>query len=132
MSDFNRVFWVIFLDLNTLVYEIVSVSIDFWIFNEMFSNLENSILNERFFGIWFDIEWFFTPILFDRVVFFLTFLKLFFFISLIERRWRGLRKRIKSQKILFFFSLFLSSGPEFKRKKEKENLFFIKKQCLRL
>ena len=46
----------------------------------MFSNLENSISNERFFGIWFDIERFSSLILFDRIVLFDVFEIVFFYI----------------------------------------------------
>ena len=78
MSDFDRVFWVVFLDSNTLICEIGSVSVDFWIFDGVFSNSENSVPNERFFGIWFGIERFSTPILFKRVVLFNVFKIVFF------------------------------------------------------
>ena len=57
-------------------------------------------------------------------LFFLTFLKLFFLISLIERRWGGLRKRMKKQKILFFFSSFFEFRSRISKKKRKRQLVF--------
>ena len=59
-------------------------------------------------------------------LFFLTFLKLFFFISLIERRWERLRKKIKKQKILFFFSPFFESRSRVQKKEGKRKLVFYR------
>ena len=108
MSDFDRVFWVVFLDSNTLICEIGSVSVDFWIFDEVFSNSENSISNKRFFGIWFDIERFFTLILFDRVVLFDVFEIVFSYIFNREKM-RETKKENKEAEnsILFFFIIWI-------------------------
>ena len=98
MSKFNRVFWVVFLDSNTLIYEIGSISIDFWNFDGMFSHLENSISNECFFGIWFNIERFSLLILFDRIVFLYIFNR---------EKMKGTKKENKeTENSILFFSIF--------------------------
>ena len=59
-------------------------------------------------------------------LFFLTFLKLFFFISVIEKRWRGLRKKMKKQKLLFFFSSFFEFRFRIQKKERKKTLDFYR------
>ena len=57
----------------------------------MFSNSENSVLYERFFGIWFGIERFSPSILFDRIVLFDVFEIVFLHIFDREKM-RGVKK----------------------------------------
>ena len=106
MSEFDRMFWVVFLDSNILIYEIDSVSIDFWNFDGVFSNSENSIPNERFFGILFDIERFSSSILFDRVVLFNVFEIVFFHIFDREKMRETKKENKETENSVLFFSIF--------------------------
>ena len=127
MSDFDRVFWVVFLDSNILVCEIDSISIDFWIFNGVFSNLENLVSNKRFFGIWFGIERFSTLILFDRGFLFNVFGIVFFYIFDREKMGGTKKENEESENSVLFSSIFKFRSRVKKKKKEKENLFFVEK-----
>ena len=106
MFEFDRVFWVVFLDSKTLIYEIDSVLVDFWNFDEVFSNLENSVLNERFFEIWFDIERFSLSILFDRVVFFYVFEIVFPHIFNREKMKETKKENKEVENSILFFFIF--------------------------
>ena len=98
----------------------------------MFSNSENSIPNERFFGIWFGIERFSTPILFDRGFLFDVFGIVFSHIFDREKMGGTKKENEETENSVLFFSIFWVQVQSPEEKEKKENFFFIKKQYLRL
>ena len=66
-------------------------------------------------------------------LFFLTYLELFFFHIFDREKMKGTKKENEeAENSVLFFSIFLNPNLGSRRKREKDNLFFMKKQCLRL